>query len=379
MNKRVIILAPYSHPSACGIWQRVYSDAKALVHEGFDVHVFTSNRIKGTGKISEKYEEYEGIKIHRFKVLFSLGGTSMFWFFLPKLIKLKPAIIHTHGFRHPHSLLSLITGKILRKKVILTTHAPFGKDPRRSWHLKAFDVAYDIIFSWWELRLYDKVIRISRWETKYLKRLGRKNSEYIPNGIDKDFLAIGNSLLNSKKFEAFNQVLYMGRIDPVKRVEWLIRAAEKLPNIDFKIVGPVQNYDNSNFFTKIAEAQQLKTLTVIDKKYEKQEFIDELVKSDIYVLPSIREALGITLLEAMATGRIVIASNAKGPKDIIIQSENGFIVKNESELVEAIEYVYNDFEKFNTMRFKAIETARKYSEERVNKKLISLYDELGVK
>ncbi len=367
---KVVILAPYSHPSACGIWKRVHADAKALLSEGYEVHIFTSNIIKGTSGRSSNYENFEGLHIHRFKVWFSLGGTSMFWFFLLKLIKLKPDIIHTHGYRHPHSLSSLILGKLLRKKVILTTHAPFAKDSRRSWHLKVFDKAYDTIFAWWELRLYNKVIRISKWEEKYLIKLGSKNSEYIPNGIEKEFIEIGTKLLNLQTFKPSNQVLYMGRVDPVKRVEWLITAAQNLPQHNFKIHGPIQGYAEEILNSK---SEILNNLQIQNRKYSKEEFIDELEESDIYVLPSIREALGITLLEAMGTGRIVIASNALGPKDFIIQGKNGFIVKNEDELVEAIEYVYNNFDKMTKLRFNAVETVKQYDVEVMNEKLVNLY------
>ena len=63
---KIAILCPYSYPSICGVWTRVYNDAKYLVSKGHEVHILSSNEIKGTDKKSKFYEFYQGIHIHRF-------------------------------------------------------------------------------------------------------------------------------------------------------------------------------------------------------------------------------------------------------------------------------------------------------------------------
>jgi glycosyltransferase involved in cell wall biosynthesis len=382
--KKVLILCPYSAPSACGVWIRVFSDAKALREAGYEVHVFSSNIIKGTDKKSEKYELIDGVHIHRFRVLFSLGGTSMFWFFTLKFFKLKPSIVHTHIYRHPHSLGSLILGKFLRKTVILTTHAPFEKDPRRNMLLRIYDVMYDLFIGRWELKLYDKIIRISKWEIDYLKKLGIKENKtvYIPNGVNEKFLKeyeevflkkIGTTPLSSSLpviFESVprKKILYMGRLDPVKRLEWLQYAAKECPNFKFKIVGPLSGYSK---FESSSE-----NLDVEIRTYVAEEFIEELKQSDIYVLPSIREALSITTLEAMAMGVIPIVSNTNGPCDFIVDSENGYVVNSKDELVQRIQYIYENWSKLESVRKKARETAENFNIKILSTKLVNLYANL---
>lgn len=375
--KKVLILCPYSFPSACGVWVRAFSDAKTLKDAGFDVYIFSSNRIKGTKESSGNYEEVEGIKVYRFPVLFSLGGTSMFWFFALKFLKINPQIIHTHGFRHPHSITALILGKLLRKKVFLTTHAPFEKDPKRSIILKLFDFFYDILIAWWELRLYNKVIRISEWEEKYLKRLGMKGSVFIPNGIDQKFIDLKRKTQNAK------QILYMGRVDPVKRLDLIITAAKRLKEYKFKIWGPNHGYSKLK--------SESENLEIILEKYSKEEYVNELDKSSIYILPSVREAFSLTTLEAMARGVIpVVSKTAKGPQDFIKNGINGFIFKDLNDLVEKIRVIQenpkskvqnpNDIEKFKSSRITGIrqqakKTAKEFVEDEVNKKLVQLYNE----
>jgi glycosyltransferase involved in cell wall biosynthesis len=58
-----------------------------------------------------------------------------------------------------------------------------------------------------------------------------------------------------------------------------------------------------------------------------------LQMSDIYVLPSELEGLGIALLEAMAAGLVAVATKTPGPNEIINDSVNGFLVERDEQAV----------------------------------------------
>ncbi len=367
INKKVVILCPYTYPSACGIWVRAFADAKALLDNGYEVHIFSSNRIKGTYETSKSYEEYQGLKIHRFPILFSFGGAHL-WFFIHRLLQIDPEIIHTHGFRHPHSLISLLLGKITGKKVLLTTHAPFEKDTRRSEFLKIFDLLYDGLISWWELKLYNKVIRISKWEDMYLQQLGLRNSEYIPNGISSKFFENPEEVSNKIMDHNHKKVLYMGRLDPVKRLEWIQYAAKELTDINFKIVGPLSGYNDFK--------SESGNLEVVIKKYSTEEFIEELKTTNVFVLPSIRESFSLVTVEAMSQACVAITSDSKGPKEFLKSGENGFIISTKEEMVEKIRYVLDFWKDLKAVREKAVETAKQFSEQNSNKLLLELYNNI---
>jgi glycosyltransferase involved in cell wall biosynthesis len=380
-DQRVLIICPYSAPSACGIWVRVLSDAKALQKAGCEVHVFSSNIIKGTNQTSGDYEEIEGIKIHRFKVKFKLGGTSMFWFFYKKLKEINPDIIHTHGYRHPHSLQSLIIGKLLKKKVFITTHGPFEKDKNRSTFMKLIDFLYDKIFwGWWELKSYNKVIRIADWEISFLKQFGVKNSILIPNGIKSSFYNNVKAKDNPTK-----RLFYMGRIDAVKRIEWIIDAAKALPEYQFMIKGPIQypGYTKRAVGneTEISNIQfldsNLPNLFIENTKYSPEEFIHEADQSDIFLLSSTRESFSQVAIEAMSRGVVVISSNTKGPNEFIKTGINGFIVNTADEMIEAIKAIYVNWNEYLKISQNAIETAKNFNEEITTKKLIELYSSVS--
>jgi len=360
-NKKVVLLCPYSYPSACGIWTRVYEDAKALRDNGYDVSIFSSNVIKGTVQTSSDFEEYDGLKLYRFPVKFSLGGTSMFWSFGKKIKEINPDIIHTHGYRHPHSFFSALGGHFSKKIIFLTTHAPFEKDKRRSIVMKGIDVAYDLFIGWWELKLYKKVIRISDWEKPYLEKLGVKDTILIPNGIKEVFLQQEPKIDDQQ----FNKIVYLGRIDPVKQPEWLVSAAEKLKDKSFEILGPLSGYDEFK--------SELPNFSIVIKTYNSEEFINELCKADIYVLPSAREAMPFTLLEAMSQGKFVISSPTNGGKEVIVDGENGFIANNSDELATKIQYIYDNWQNLQFIRYNAIDKAKEYSSTKSNAELIKLY------
>jgi glycosyltransferase involved in cell wall biosynthesis len=370
---KILIITPF-FKGGCGIWKRVENDALALKEAGHEVVIFTSNRIKGTKNNYSNYENWEGIDIHRFRIWFSFGGNSMFFFIVRKLLKIKPEIIHVHGYRHPASLQGALMGFLFRKKTLITTHAPFGKDPRRNFILKSFDLAYDILIGWWELKIYKRIISIAKWEKPYLKKLFANDSKVklIPNGINNEFFDLESE--NIKKHLENNnpekRIFYMGRLDPVKRVEWLMEAAKGLPEYEFNIIGPLSGYSESVF------QHSLSNLNIKIKAYDKHEFIEQADKSDIYVMASIREALGQTPLEAMARGCVVIATPTKGLSDYLIDGENGFFVNSPEELIRKIEEVYSNWNNLLELKKNSISTANEFRLEKFNQLLIEEYNEM---
>ena len=162
---KILLLTDFSYPSVCGVWNRVYNDAKYLISEGNEVHVFSSNIIKGTNEKSSNYEEYEGIKIHRFKAT-RLSENVLVWKFKKEFFKLNPDIVHAHVYRHPCAHFALKYSKELNKPCFLTTHAPFvGRDIRGNI-LSILAATYDLKYKR-ELYNFKRIITITRWEEPY--------------------------------------------------------------------------------------------------------------------------------------------------------------------------------------------------------------------
>lgn len=349
--KKIAFTCIYSHPSICGVWSRVYNLSKELISRGYEVHVFSTNIIKGTQNHSPNYEEYEGIKIHRFKPWLELGANVKFWNFKKELKKIHPDLIISEVYRHPHTKQALSIAKKLKIPIFLTTHAPFVEKSLRSRTSNIIVSVFDNLFQKY-INKFTRIISIAKWEYPYLKKLGidEKKLVYIPNPIPNEFFE--NILLNHKRAnQRFTQqgrakrtpqILFFGRISRIKNIESLIKATKILKNKEIKfkinIIGPAEQ----EYLEKL---KQLINKLKLDKEIEFKPPIFDIKKKietydehDIFVLPSWREAMPVSLLEAGARGLTLVSSKTLGALETIEDKKTGYLfqINNEKEFAEKI-------------------------------------------
>lgn len=109
--------------------------------------------------------------------------------------------------------------------------------------------------------------------------------------------------------------------------------------------------------------------------------IEKLVAmADVSVSTSRQEGLPINLIEAMAVGNPVIATDVRGNNDLVEDGKTGFLVRlNDSEkMTKRILELYGDREKAFEMGRQGMRSASIYSEENVIKEMISVYGSLGL-
>lgn len=145
----------------------------------------------------------------------------------------------------------------------------------------------------------------------------------IPNGVDLEFI---------KQIKAKRErwkIVYVGRLNPHKKVEWLIEAFKMLKReyseVSLEIVGDGPMY--MKYFNH-AEKNNVKDV-VFKKEVEDEELIRCLKSAWMYVLPSIREGQSITTLEAMVSGtpQIVVETDGNGATELVAESGSGIGVK----------------------------------------------------
>ena len=106
----------------------------------------------------------------------------------------------------------------------------------------------------------------------------------------------------------------------------------------------------------------------------RDEIIDFLKQSDVFVMISKGEIFGLVYLEAMALGLIPIGSKNEGIDGVITDEENGFLCKagDVDELVTIIKKIKRmSPESLKEMSDKAKQTANDYSDENVAKKYLN--------
>jgi len=183
-----------------------------------------------------------------------------------------------------------------------------------------FHVPYDSRFSLWQgistavYRLYaqslasfDRVIIFSEQQKGLLEHYGVPaiNIAVIPNGVDVDKYAPGPSEVK-QTLEAAALVGYLGRVDPEKNVDVLIRAFQDVDSgDDVKLVVIGSGSDRRKLERRYANRRIIFTGQVLDET----ERIGMLRAMDIFVLPSLVEGLSLSLLEAMACGVASVATD----------------------------------------------------------------------
>jgi len=363
---KIVFVCIYSHPSICGVWNRVYNLSKMLIEKGHEVHVFSTNFIKGTSEKSSEYEDFEGIHIHRFKPFFSLGENVKFWNFFSKMKQVNPDFIFAEVYRHPHTYYALRAAKELNKPIFLITHAPFVSPDLRSNFGNFVAGFYDKYIGKKTINQFDRIIAITKWEMPYLINIGvdEKKISYIPNGIPNEFFKI--------KRKKGKGILFFGRISPVKDLETLIMALSRVvieyPDIEIKIAGPAEDNYKEKLIQLVRNLNLEKNVIFIPAVYKLDDKIKLIDESEIFVLPSKREAMPQSLIEAMARGKIVIASDNPGSKEIIGE-KNGFLfpISDSGKLADRIIYSLSkkNEKKLNETRRNAVSKSENFNWEKI--------------
>lgn len=106
--------------------------------------------------------------------------------------------------------------------------------------------------------------------------------------------------------------------------------------------------------------------------------IELLNKSDAYILPSYKEGLPISILEAMSYGMPIISTPVGGIPEIVSNGENGYLVEsgNKEDIYKAIISLLNDSDLRNRMGSVSLSRVGEHLPEYVEKQLETLYDSL---
>jgi len=206
----------------------------------------------------------------------------------------------------------------------------------------------------------DKYIANSRTVQKRIKKYYRRSSSviYPPVELDKFYI--------SEKQEDY--FLVGGRLAPYKRVDLVIEAFRRLERNDtvkLKIFGSGVDLDR---LKKIAGNN--KNIEFLGRASEEEKA--ELYSRCLAFINPQEEDFGITVVEAMASGRPVIAYRKGGATETIIENETGkFFNKQTSD------DLYNVLKDFDANQFnpqKIREYAKQFSEEKFKEKIKTFID-----
>ncbi len=294
--------------------------------------------------------------------------------------KYNPLIVHTHSSKA--GLMGRLAAKLAGVPIIVHTphgHVFFG-------YFGPLKTKLFIILEKLASRITDKIVALTNREKKdhLLFKIAEEDKfSVIYSGIELNTLKESSSeeKQNLKKELGIPEnsliVGTAGRLVPVKGPEFLVKASKyiisKYPDTYFMFTG----------YGPLEQDLKRKALEMgISDNIIFLGWRDDLAKIisiyDIFVLPSLNEGMGRVLVEAMALGKSIVASNVGGIPDLVIHGKNGFLVppKNPKELVKYIQILLEDKDKREKMGLTGKEMSLNFSAENMVEKIAELYEEL---
>lgn len=168
------------------------------------------------------------------------------------------------------------------------------------------------------------------------------------------------------------KLLMLGRLHKQKGHDIALEALAKINPNKWKldIVGSGEKF--SEIKEKINELNLEDNVEIWDSTLD---VVEEYNSHDVVLMPSRWEGLGLTAMEAMASGRLVVGSNVDGLKELIINGENGLLFRPEDpeNLAQKIRYCLDNPQECSEIANKA----RQYAQDRFKlQDMINKYHQL---
>lgn len=359
-NKMKIVIVVFKFPPKwlAGTELATQNIAKRLVQAGHDVFVVTSYD-KGLPKESKE----NGFYVYRiFCSRIKFFGTAIFWIksFLI-LTKIKPDVVHCQG-------ISTGISGYWAKKFLKIPYIVYGRGS-------------DVYLNWSFKKLISKmvfenagaVLVLINDMKDCLKKYNIKEVFVIGNGIDYEKFS-----KHQKQKNGFlsHKIIFVGNLKPVKGLNYLIEAISvvknKFSDVELIIAGDGPEKKNLQELSKNLNLQNsIKFLGRI----ENEKVAEYMSVADLFVLPSLSEGFPMVLLEAMAVGLPIVATEIRGVPEIVKNGESGFLAepKNSHNLAQKIIFMLENKELMQKISEHNKKTAKEYSWQNVAQNLNAIY------
>jgi glycosyltransferase involved in cell wall biosynthesis len=295
----------------------------------------------------------------------------------------RPDIIHSH---HPHLLgnTAVRLACRLNRPLVFTHHTMYEHYihyvPTGASRLHDFVIALVTGYC----NLCDCVLAPSQSVAAILRARGvRTPIEIIPTGVDVPHFAHGDGAAFRRSHRIPKKAFvagYVGRLAPEKNLVFLAEAMrEQIVRSrcgHFVVVGSGPSAQEiREVFARDGLRRRLHLVGSLDG----QDLVDAYHALDVFVFASCSETQGMVLTEAMAAGKPVVALDAPGVREVVVDGYNGRLLA--SPRPEDFAAAVGALESASPRRRQqfeqaARETAEQFSMDRCGRKLLSVYDSL---
>ncbi len=286
----------------------------------------------------------------------------------------RPDLLHTHL---PRADFAGAIGHLFNHSIplVCSVHGIYSTHWSGKWALPLFD-------SVWSRA--DAVIAISYTVRDWLvkeRRIPSDKVRVVQYGLEPELLACPSADLRKMWGLKESAVIgSLGRLEPGKRYEYLIRAMpgilKKVPNATLLIAGHDPWGYGKALRAMIKKVGSNGGIKLVGFQSDVPSFLHAL---DVFAFASRSEGFGQVVIEAMAAGKSVVASKIPPFTEIVVDGETGLLVEpeNPKTLAEAISRLLMHPEEAQEMGRRGKERVySRFTAERMSAATLSLYNEL---
>jgi phosphatidylinositol alpha-mannosyltransferase len=189
----------------------------------------------------------------------------------------------------------------------------------------------------------DGHITVSEAARQYHMRYFPADYAVIPNGVDVDLFGCSDVRPMEEYQDGYLNVLFVGRLEKRKGLPYLIEALPQVqrdvPNVRLMVVGAYDEAEQTPFLLQ-AHSLGLNHVHFVGRVTE-EELARYYRTADVFCAPNTgMESFGLVLLEAMASGIPIVASDIEGYHEVVDDGVQGVLVRPEDPEALACERAF---------------------------------------
>lgn len=392
---KILFLTDFYPPHCFGGYEIQCQDqAVELVNRGHDVAVLTSRWQVGTGEV-------DGHIYRLLKMIASRGeddGLGEQWLGFLRLGRRRRQIQMGIATRQNHSIASRIIKDYQPDIVFAWNMNSIGIGPLLAAQEAGIPIVFNLLDYWladlkvaldptsnpfkrWYHTLINDLGSFTQLDTRYLIVTSQAVKQtYVEQGFPAEQLLViapglptklilAEEEFPRKKVQDDHQslrLLFVGRLVPEKGLEIAlqalahVRSKADLGRVTLDIIGDGAEVYRLHLQAMIASSELQDQVCMVGS-LTRQQVLERYASYDMLLVPSLWvEPFGIIILEAMARGLAVIATNHGGPAEIISDGHDGRLVPpgDPAALAHAIMELSSDPERMHRLRIQALQTVR---------------------
>jgi glycosyltransferase involved in cell wall biosynthesis len=338
---RILVTTPYYSPDdkygGPAIVARHLCDG--LAERNHEILVLTGRHLSSSEVKDERVSGHPSVHVIRLP-LWVDGGFYLARGLLGRLLNEEFDLIHAHSYRNAFSDSAYLAAKLKRKPFALSCHgtlSTFRHVPTFPHRLKVAYLLHDWMFGA-VARRATGLLATSREEIEQYRDFGARGQVMeIPNGVDcQEFSPFPSHYLSDRLGVEGPFVVSAGRLERTKGFEALLKVFSILQRTspEAKLVVMGEDFGEERHIRILAEDLGIREHTYFLGGLPHNQMPEVYNSSDVVVSTAHYEIFGLSILEAMACARPVVARRVGGIGELITAGENGLFIPSNGHGIE---------------------------------------------